>query len=134
MMPENFWTRSDANYLRNRLSAEQNHRCAYCGFTMLPQTGRKHGKRATFQREATIDEVIPRSAGGSRSWGNTVAACRWCNQYRGNVSAEEAFYRIRRLVARGTHPHAVFLRTGRFPRPFGLRSITVQPVNRGAPE
>lgn len=123
-MEEEFWTPSGAHYLRNRLAAEQNHRCAYCGFVMLPQRGRKgRRKTALFQREATIDEVVPRCWGGSRSWANTVAACRWCNQYRGNVPAEVAYERIRGLVARGSHPHVQFDTTGRFPRLFALRTI-----------
>ena len=130
-MPAEFWTPNGARYLRDRLAAEQNHRCAYCGFVMLPQRGRKQGKRASFHREVTIDEVKPRSAGGGRSWENTVAACRWCNQYRGNVPAEVAFERIQRLVRRGTHPHAQFIATGRFPRLFGMRSIKREEAPEG---
>ena len=118
-----FWTPRGIHALRDRLSAEQGHRCAYCGVSMLQQRGRKFGKRPLFEREVTIDEVVPRCEGGSRSWENTVAACRWCNQYRGNVPADLAFTRIQRLVNRGTHPHIVFTMQGHFPRLKRLRCI-----------
>lgn len=103
-----FWTPRGIHALRDRLSAEQGHRCAYCGVSMLPQrSGNRPGKNPAFYREITIDEVIPRCEGGRGSWDNTVAACRWCNQFRGRKPAGEAFRLIRQLMDRCMHPHVI---------------------------
>lgn len=104
-----------------RLAERQNWRCCYCGVRMvwkvldrsevdaLVPTGggaRPHAK-AVAAREATIEHVTPRSAGGKLFLDdNLVAACRCCNNYRGNNAAETAMARIARLVRKGTHPHA----------------------------
>ncbi|MBN9601835.1 MAG: HNH endonuclease [Afipia felis] len=116
-----------------RLSEAQNHRCAYCGIELLHPKLRISGKKparevppapalnwsshskAKKYRRATIDHVVPKCEGGTDSLANTVAACKLCNEYRGNVPAEDAFSRIQRLVRRGTHPHLIFQKTGRFP-------------------
>lgn len=47
---------------RSALMARDNRTCKYCG------------KTAT-----TIDHVLPRSRGGTHTWGNVVAACSPCN-------------------------------------------------------
>jgi hypothetical protein len=78
-------------------------------------------------RAVTRDHIIPRSDGGTDARANLVAACRFCNGYRGNRPADEAFERIQRLVSRGTHPHQVWQATGIFPRLFGLRSVPSLP-------
>jgi hypothetical protein len=116
-----------------KLSESQNHRCAYCGIEIWHPKFRVSGKKpvrekpplpalnwpahskAKKYRRATIDHVIPRCEGGTDALSNTVAACKLCNEYRGNVPADDAFSRIQRLVKRGTHPHLVFQKTGRFP-------------------
>lgn len=46
------------------------HCCAYCGKPL----GNK----------ATIDHLVPRSEGGTLSYGNVIPACRNCNCTRGN--------------------------------------------------
>jgi 5-methylcytosine-specific restriction endonuclease McrA len=38
----------------------------------------------------TIDHVIPRSRGGENTWKNLVAACKKCNQKKGNRTPKEA--------------------------------------------
>tara|TARA_B100000886_G_C20391172_1_gene478335 strand:+ start:922 stop:1425 length:504 start_codon:yes stop_codon:yes gene_type:complete len=38
----------------------------------------------------TIDHVLPRSRGGKNKWNNLVAACKKCNQRKGNKTPEEA--------------------------------------------
>lgn len=48
--------------------------CQYCGS----------------RHELTIDHVHPRSRGGRHAWENVVAACRECNQRKGNRTPEEA--------------------------------------------
>lgn len=110
-----------------RLSEAQGHRCAYCGFPMVvpgldrdnprwradaPATGARRSHRA---RRATRDHIIPRSAGGPDAWGNMVAACSWCNGYRGNQPAEVAFAKIQRRLRRRSHPHQMFAATGWWP-------------------
>lgn len=60
-----------------RLSEAQNHRCCYCGVSMVLEDH-------MHPRGATIEHVIPRSMGGTRGWWNLAAACLDCNQKRGN--------------------------------------------------
>jgi len=111
-----------------RLSGEQNHRCCYCGVRMKLGHAKATSEemvyvafchpraRAMFDywRTATRDHIIPASAGGGYTYENLVAACMWCNSYRGNLPADEALKRIQRLVARGSHPHTRFNRSGYF--------------------
>ena len=49
------------------------HRCGYCG-----------------SGASTIDHILPRSRGGANTWLNTVAACRGCNQRKGDRTPAEA--------------------------------------------
>lgn len=39
---------------------------------------------------ATLDELVPRSCGGTQRLGNVVVACEPCNQRRGAISASAA--------------------------------------------
>jgi len=50
--------------------------CLYCGKTLL-------------DRELTRDHIVPVSRGGRDHWLNVVAACRRCNQHKGNRRLEE---------------------------------------------
>ncbi|CAA7613251.1 conserved hypothetical protein [Magnetospirillum sp. LM-5] len=61
-----------------RLWEEQHGNCFFCGRPMPePMTQRvRHRKRAC---AATIEHVVPRSAGGAADWSNEVAACHACN-------------------------------------------------------
>ncbi|MFC5509338.1 HNH endonuclease [Bosea massiliensis] len=123
----------------DRLSAEQNHRCAYCGFTMLekrPSASELRklpwaARKAQQQLVATKDHVIPKCDGGSGRWDNLVAACAFCNGYRANQPAEIAFQRIQRLVRRGTHPHQIFDATGCWNGGGRLQTIHRQPSQQG---
>lgn len=64
--------------------AEQKGRCHYC---LAPL--RKKPIRAEEHLRATIDHVVPLSAGGKNCRGNVVAACQSCNQAKGSMSVEE---------------------------------------------
>jgi hypothetical protein len=64
--------------LTNRALFERdNYQCMYCGHS--------HG-----YYNLTRDHILPRSRGGRDCWENVVAACKRCNQFKGNRRAEEA--------------------------------------------
>ena len=50
------------------------YKCQYCGS----------------KSELTVDHVVPRSKGGKSSFENCVAACRSCNNYKGDKDLREA--------------------------------------------
>ena len=52
------------------------HMCMYCGAKMG-------------ERELTRDHIVPKSRGGRDHWSNVVAACKRCNQRKGNRLPEE---------------------------------------------
>jgi 5-methylcytosine-specific restriction endonuclease McrA len=58
------------------LFARDNHLCLYC-------------TREFPQNELTRDHIVPLSMGGTDRWENVVAACRRCNQHKGNRLPEE---------------------------------------------
>lgn len=62
--------------LRRRVSAEQNHRCCYCGVRTTDEPGRPH--------QATLEHVLPRAHGGKDHYCNVVLACFACNNARGD--------------------------------------------------
>lgn len=68
---------------RKNILTRDHHCCQYCG--------RKGGPG-----ELTLDHVIPRSRGGASSWENLVAACRRCNNRKGDRLPEEADMQLRR--------------------------------------
>lgn len=63
-------------FYRRQVLVRDRFCCAYCGVS----------KRS----DLTIDHVMPKSRGGATSYTNCVAACRKCNQYKGNRTPEEA--------------------------------------------
>lgn len=71
------------------LCEQQNHRCCYCGVTLVyPIVDRKF--RAD---DASIEHVVAHSLGGLRLYQNEVAACRNCNMMRSSdIEAEEFYY------------------------------------------
>lgn len=72
------------------LSEPQNHRCCYCGHQM---TEINLDDMPIIPRDAmTREHVIPRSYNGEGRE-NLVAACRLCNELRGNMDAI-AFYNL----------------------------------------
>ncbi len=64
--------------LTNRALFERdNYQCLYCGNYF--EGG-----------QLTRDHIMPSSRGGSDVWKNVVAACRRCNQHKGNRTLSEA--------------------------------------------
>lgn len=62
---------------RLRILIRDKHRCQYCG------------KRGT-QFDLTLDHLNPRSRGGQTVQENLVAACKECNQRKGDRTPDEA--------------------------------------------
>lgn len=125
------------------ISESQNHRCAYCGVRMLlPRSvvagevrapaGSPdwHVKKAMRFRQATMDHLIPRCLGGTDDPENAVAACLWCNEFRGNNTAVLAWARISRMVRRGSHPHNRYEQTGYWTNGIKYLPTVPQPVIR----
>lgn len=63
--------------LRASVIARDRHRCQYCGT-----------KGTVF--ELTLDHIMPRSRGGRSAPENLCAACKACNQRKGDRTPEEA--------------------------------------------
>lgn len=62
---------------RRTVLARDQYTCQYCG-------------DAPGRADLTLDHVVPRSRGGATEWDNVVAACRPCNQRKGNRTPREA--------------------------------------------
>jgi len=60
------------------LSEAQNHRCAYCGNTMVLRIGKEEPEFY----HTTYEHVKARSKGGDDTLENLVAACSLCNNIR----------------------------------------------------
>lgn len=73
-------------------------------------------------RLLSLDHVKPKCDGGLRDYENSVAACRFCNEFKGNHPAEYALKKIRRMIARKTHPHQTFEDRGHYQK-IQLRTI-----------
>lgn len=53
------------------------NKCGYCG-----------------EFAATVDHILPQSRGGLNTWGNLIAACFECNQFKADRTPEEASMRL----------------------------------------
>ena len=60
---------------RKNILARDNHKCQYCG------------KQSN---SLTVDHVLPKFRNGQDTWENLVAACKSCNQLKGEKTPEEA--------------------------------------------
>lgn len=56
---------------------------------------------------ATLDELIPRSRGGTDRWGNIVMSCKPCNRRRGNATAPQWAIEIAEQLRRIVHSPAI---------------------------
>jgi len=67
---------NSVNKRHNIIWRDQNQ-CQYCGNKFCIEN-------------LTIDHIIPRSKGGKNTWKNLVAACKKCNQKKGDKTPEQA--------------------------------------------
>ena len=68
--------RNNPSLTNRALFERDNYQCLYCGKQLVC-------------RELTRDHIVPKSRGGRDSWMNLVAACRRCNQYKGDRQLDE---------------------------------------------
>lgn len=89
----------------DRLLERQDGRCHWCGCRIvrigsIPQdrvvilkhhfiVWRLDNGRTTQALVASADHFVPASRGGTNGLDNLVAACRWCNEGRGNKTPDE---------------------------------------------
>src|SRR5438552_2468154 len=73
----NIRTRQNRATNRARILMRDKHRCQYCG------------RRGT-QFDLTLDHIIPRSRGGQTVAENLCAACKTCNNRKGDRTPDEA--------------------------------------------
>lgn len=66
------------------LIRQQKNLCHYCRRRMDPPGSGS-------QLEATVDHMTPKAKQGWRGMSNLCAACRTCNQSKGDLTAEEFF-------------------------------------------
>jgi 5-methylcytosine-specific restriction endonuclease McrA len=69
--------RSGVPWSRRNLFVRDDHTCAYCG-KKFTATG------------LTVDHVLPKSRGGRNVWGETVSACKPCNNRKDSRTPSEA--------------------------------------------
>jgi len=60
---------------RKNILARDNYKCQYCGMQ---------------SKSLTVDHVLPKFRNGLDTWENLVAACKNCNQIKGEKTPEEA--------------------------------------------
>lgn len=88
----------DTTVTRSALRERDGDRCHYCGVVMdFSRTTRKMARD-----KATVDHVVPISAGGGHTFDNTVLACWGCNADKRNEDAESFRERTERRSAGDT--------------------------------
>jgi 5-methylcytosine-specific restriction endonuclease McrA len=73
---------------RKNIFRRDAHTCQYCGST----------------KELTIDHILPKSRGGADTWENLVAACKSCNNIKGDKTPQEANMS---LLSKPSKPHHI---------------------------
>ena len=76
--------RSVVKFSRKNVLVRDQHTCQYC---------RKEFSAGML----TLDHVIPLSRGGKTTWENVVAACKRCNNKKGNQMLYETQFTLERL-------------------------------------
>jgi len=71
--------------LRALLSAEQNHRCCYCGVRTENPRHKQRFRKNINPLWATIDHVVPAADGGKLEYDNAVMSCHGCNNLKQNA-------------------------------------------------
>lgn len=71
------YARSVVRFSRENIYLRDLYLCQYCHQKFQP-------------KDLTLDHVVPASKGGKKSWTNVVAACRKCNQKKGNKTPDQA--------------------------------------------
>lgn len=66
----------------------QGGRCYYCSRHMVLPLKQIKGQSSPANM-ATLDHMLPRSRGGTLTYGNTVLACHSCNCDKGSLTAAE---------------------------------------------
>lgn len=69
--------KNGVKFSRVNIYTRDHYRCQYCGVKC----------RAS---ELSYDHVVPKSAGGRRTWTNIVTACKPCNLRKGDRTCDEA--------------------------------------------
>jgi 5-methylcytosine-specific restriction endonuclease McrA len=85
---------------RRTVLARDGYTCQYCG-------------RRPDRTELTLDHVVPRCRGGKTSWENLVAACKRCNQRKGNRTPRESGMTLRDVPQRPRYIAMAVLGEGR---------------------
>jgi 5-methylcytosine-specific restriction endonuclease McrA len=80
-----------AHWSRRGVLARDRYTCVYCGI----RPGRKQGARFLTRDAFTVDHIIPISRGGKNTWGNTVCACKTCNQRKADRTPSGANMKLR---------------------------------------
>ena len=80
---------------RQNVIWRDNNKCQYCSKVFPTE-------------KLTVDHVMPKSRGGEKSWTNLVAACKKCNQKKGDKTPEEAGMK---LIKKPYRPKTNILRT-----------------------
>ncbi len=83
---------------RRLIYARDQYTCQYCGGRFPPA-------------QLTLDHVIPKSRGGTKTWENLVTACRRCNQRKGDRTPAEAHMYPLRAPYRPRYVALVWLKT-----------------------
>ena len=80
---------------RRQIIARDNNQCQYCAKVFLSD-------------KLTLDHIVPKSKGGKNTWDNLVAACKKCNQKKGNRTPEQANMK---LICKPVKPKYNILKT-----------------------
>ncbi len=78
--------RRHARWSRRGVLRRDRYVCAYCGC----EPGEIRKGRHLTRHDFTLDHILPVSRGGRNTWGNTICACRACNQRKANRTPDEA--------------------------------------------